>query len=641
MTDMSQGLVRMVGRSTIADSLVQHCLRRDTDDVPMILLLGPRGSGKTLLITYLQRRLALSHEMPYVLIDCAERQKITAWRLISNIADGLTNRWQGFGRLEFSRTAVARLAAEHGQLPSDDDQKAKQQLLSVLRTAANFSRRAKTMDEIIHDIAKIMNTPPGVDGIVGKFLKMSAGSEAAVRYFYRRELKYFSERWGAGGDGLTTLIALNRRFHENRPSAEHPPYTREEHLLCQTLLDDLTGEFFQRNHQFNCTVLLDNCDKPGVVNLLNLFTGLRRSADPLFIIAASRSAPKITNLLDSLWSLPCKQEKPMRPCIPDTEGVDYVKWKERHRSQKDSASWWYPIWLRDLTCNELNDVVDYRHVGFVHRLTHGHPWGVREVSRVLPSTDMVRPSHDTQLHDLLVKKIPSYLLEGFRTARPTLVRWSAAQTIETAMQALGHDDHPGLYEELINRLWLVPGRSGRRRREFQLHPWLRRVLLYELAAGEDWKNTHQQLRQYCDQHRGPVEAAYHSLSLDDPGPAVSYLTSIFHIIDADHWIEEFDEITSAPRLLTPRQTAGEQHETMIRKKDEDVLANIVFSMVAARSIWFDPFGDPTYSLKYTIAHGYVRLAEMATAGFFRYRDEVEYYRNLDPQTHTVWRSPRV
>jgi hypothetical protein len=161
--------------------------------------------------------------------------------------------------------------------------------------------------------------------------------------------------------------------------------------------------------------------------------------------------------------------------------------------------------------------------------------------------------------------------------------------------------------------------------------------LYELAGNAGWKNTHRELRWYCDEHERPMEAAYHSLALDDAYSAIKYLSSIFHKIDADHWIQEFDEITSAPKFLIAWQTAEEQYETMMQERSGDVLDDVIFSMVAARSIWFDPLGDPTYSLKDTIADGYARLADMATAGILRYRREARYYRSLDPHNHTVWR----
>jgi hypothetical protein len=628
MADMSHEPAKMVGRSAIADSLVLDCLRRGVGDaeVPMILLLGRRGSGKTSLLAYVRERLASSDEMPYALVDCAERQQSTVWRLICDVADGLNKmneRWCGFGRLEFPRTKLGRLAAEHGPLPPDD-QEAKRRLLSALREAAKLSQRAMTVDQILINVINIMRAPLGVGGLAGQAVRMVARSEAVVKRAYGPALKYFGDRGQDSGDGLANLITLNRRFH-----AHHP---RAEYVLCRALLDDLIDEFSRRSHKFNCTVLLDNCEGQCVVDFLNLLTELRRPIDPLLVIAASRSVPKITNL-DSQWSLPWESATPALPHIPDTEGVDYVKWKEKRRAEKIPVCWWYPVWLRDLTSAELNDLVDYRHVGFIHRLTHGHPWGAQQLARVLPVADVVRSFDGTKLHDLLLGEAPAYLLEGLEAVRPTLVKWSAAQTIETAMRALDHDGHPDLYEELVRRLWLVP---GRRRHEFQLHPWLRRVLLHELAGSAGWENAHRELRRYCDEHERPTEAAYHSLALNDAYPAVSYLLSTFHKIDADHWIQEFDGITSAPKFLVPWQTAEERYETMMRERDGDVLANVIFSMVAARSIWFDPLGDPTYSLRDTIADGYARLADMATAGFLRYRGEARYYRDLDPQKHTFW-----
>jgi hypothetical protein len=566
----------MVGRSAIADSLVLDCLQRGDSDtvVPILFLLGRRGSGKTLLITYVQERLASSGELPYVLIDCEERPQSTAWRLICDVADGLNRKWPRFGRLRFPRTTLGRLAAEHDELPLDE-REAKQRLHATLRVAG---KRAYTIG-----------------------------------------LNYFGADWQDGGDGLDTLANLNGLFHSDNPRAAH--------VLCRALLDDLIDEFYRRRHKYNCTILLDNCEGRSAVEFLNLLTELRRPIDPLLLIATSRLVPQITGL-DSLWSLPWEHEKPGLPHLPDTEGVDYKKWQANRRSQSDPACWWYPVWLRDLSWAEVSDIVHHRHAGFIYRLTRGHPWGARHVAKVLSAADIVSPSNDIKLNDLLLREAPRYLLEGLENARPTLARWSAAQNIETAGLALGHGGHPNLYEELVNRLWIVP---GRRRHEFRLHPWLRQILLYELAVGADWEDAHRELRQYCGKCKRPMDVAYHSLALDDPNPAVNYLSLTLHMLDADHWIEEFEDLTSAPRLLTRGQKAEERYETMMQERGEDVLANVILSMVAARSIWSNPLGDPTYSLKDTIADGYVRLAEIVTAGSIRYRREAAYYRNLDAQ----------
>jgi hypothetical protein len=611
----------MADRSAIADSLVLDCLRRRANDpvVPMIFILGRRGSGKTSLVTHVQNRLASSVEMPYVLIDCAASQQLTVWRLICEITNGLNKKWTEFGRLRFPRTTLGRLAAEHGQLPIDQ-QEAKQRLLAALWVATKLPQHAKTVDQIVVNVAEVMNASPGVGNLLRQVLRMVARSRVLVQRAYKIGLKYFGDRQG-GGDDLSPLINLNKWYHSDDPRAAH--------VLCRAFLDDLIDEYHRRSHGYNCTVLLDNCEGQCAVNFLNLMTELRCPIDPLLLIATSRLVPQVTGL-DSLWSLPWERETNSLPRMPTTSEVDYKSWQGKGKSRKDPASWWYPVCLDDLSWTEVRDIVDYRHVGFIYRLTRGHLWGTRRLAEILPVGDIDRPFNHAELDDFLLREAPTYLLEDLGKARPILVRWSAAQSIDTARQALGHGRHPNLDEEVVNRFWVVP---GRRRHELRLHPWLRRMLLYELAMSADWKDTHKKLRQYCDKCKWSMEVAYHSLALDDPKPAVDYLLSALNTLDADHWINEFNEITSAPRLLARGQKAAEQYETMIQERGDDILVNVILSMVAARSIWSDPLGDPTYSLKDTIADGYARLAEMATAGSVEYRRKAKYYRNLDARSH--------
>jgi len=108
------------GRSGI-DALFTDCIRRpaegSTGDLPVIVLLGMRGSGKTWVLEYLKGRCEGSDAIPYVFADCAAQPDNSVWQLSCELADALhAERWPGFGRLNFPRVTLARLAVEHLKL---------------------------------------------------------------------------------------------------------------------------------------------------------------------------------------------------------------------------------------------------------------------------------------------------------------------------------------------------------------------------------------------------------------------------------------------------------------------------------------------------------------------------------------------
>jgi len=621
------------GRSGI-DALFTDCIRRpaegSTGDLPVIVLLGMRGSGKTWVLEYLKGRCEGSDAIPYVFADCAAQPDNSVWQLSCELADALhAERWPGFGRLNFPRVTLARLAVEHLKL---DENLAPAQEALRKKLRAPFVQHVDPVVGLVTNLLSALSIPQWMISAVVWSIRFIAGSNRTVERLYRRGLKWYGVKFGrSANSGLSFLVELNRRYHrdDQRKLAES--------VLLEAFIDDLK-DAFTRRRDFNCAIFLDNCDDSAGTGFLNLLAELRsRDSDPLVVMAASRTRPDLIGL-DSSWSLPWEPDQPGKLRVPNPNKTSYTS-RHDDRVGTSLASSWYPVHLRDLTGDELRQ--DYKlrrlyHPDFVYRFAAGHPWSAHRVHKLGASGALANTLSETELLNIPAKfarqEAAEYLLADLPTTfRPTLVQWSAARDIGVAAAALG-DGGGDLQSELEKRLWLVPG-------DPRLHPWLRRILLRELAEdAERWSQVHRRLCDYAAQQGRLIDAAYHELACGELPPVVDHLVKQLGWMDADSWIQEFDAVTDAPSRASG-ETPVKRHERLVFERgplddgplDQNArVHNILWSLVAARWIWSDQLGDPKVSLKDTIADGYARLADESRAGSARYRREARVYREMRP-----------
>lgn len=634
----------LLGRSGI-DGLFTDCVRRPVDGsaraLPVVVLLGKRGSGKTWALKYLRGRCEGSEGIPYVFADCAAQRNRSVWQLSCELVDAFhAERWLGFGRLSFPRVTLARLAAEHLEL-DENHTPAQEELRKRLR--APFTQHVDPVVGLVANLLTSLSIPQWMISIVVWFVRFIAGSNRTVERLYRRGLQWYGVKFGSSeNSGVAILVELNRHFHRGDQKK------LAERMLLEAFLDDL-NDAFTRRRDFNCAVLLDNCEDlagTGFLNLLAELRSCRPGSDPLVVVAASRIVPDLTELRS--WIFPWEPDQSGALRVPNPEEVSYASWQKGQNTRGTGpASWWYPVHLRDLTVDELRQDYKLRHLhhpDFIYRFTGGHPWSAHRVHKLGPSGALADTLSETELRKIAAefarKEAAEYLLAGLsRALRTTLVRWSAARDIDVAAAALG-DGGGDLRSELEKRLWLVsdnplpkttPGGP-------RLHPWLRRILLGELAEdAETWSRVHRRLRD-STQKDHPLDAAYHELACEELPPVVDYLAKQLGLMDADSWIQEFDAVTDAPTRASV-ETPIERHEKLVFERgplddgprdQKTRVHDTLWSLVAARWIWSDQLGDPKVSLKDTIADGYARLADESRAGSARYRREARVYREMRP-----------
>jgi len=484
--------------------------------LPIVVLLGPTGSGKTVLLRTLRNQVARA---PHAFIDLETRHATGPIDIMTELADQLRG-------VRFPRFRLGLLATRP--------------------------------------------TPEGLS------------SEARRRHLLRRLHRFPvgpTRRWWAGRGRHTAtdaLLYLNFAFDLDRRDVE-----RE---LCAALLADLRAAYANPIlglvRTASCVAMIDNAHVGGGAAFVELVAKVRGSEpDPLLVVAASGRA------------------LPVRP----PGAPDLAAWTRSH----DEARWrtrCLPVRLRDL---ELDDVDRLARVGglrsrgalasFAHRLTGGHPRGVRTV------LDLVEHGKDTvlarsgELLDELLDEVPAEL-------RTALVTCAAAHhlTVPAARAALGGAPvATNLVGTVGDLLWL---------RGTELHPWPRRLSLLALARRPDdhedsWAAVHGRLRDHCHATGDRPGELYHRLALGDVEHVVRTLDAELRPgCDPTAWQDTLLTVTSAPSRPAVDEPGGRVRELAGWAHNESRRVRALTWLVAARWVTADPLGDPFCRLEPEIAN---------------------------------------
>jgi hypothetical protein len=581
-------------------------------DLPVILLLGPRGSGKTYALRYLEEACAGSEGIPYALLDCAGEDRSTLWDLVGHLAVGLAGRWPEFGRLTFPRVRLGQAAVEPVDLDGAQAPVAEREVWdTVLRMGT--------------DLAEILHVPGAPVRLVWSVARLVARARAStwLRGLREREPLAWYARRCETATGIAGLVKLNKLFHTESAEAGQ--------ILAEAFLADLTAAYEHRSRRFHIAVLLDNCETPAAVELLTCLANTRAgdsACDPALVVAASRTRPDVPGLADR-WHMPWEPPsgRPSRQA-PTPDEARLGSWRERRGPRHDPGSWWYPVCLRDLAVTELRGLVPRPSWAFVQRLTAGHLWSVVHVP--IGDGDQVAAVRE------FTEKQAEYLLGDLaqRHCR-TLVRWSAARDVDSALGVDIGTDRQDLYNELTRRLWLWRADIHRT----QLHPVLRRILLTRFGRLSPGERTglYGDLREYARVQRWSLDVAYYDLALDDVGPPSKFLREQFDVLDAESWITLFEQVTAAPRPRDHYQPPDDVYTELLTDSAADpgdAVFEAVRSMTAARHVLADPVGgplitgDPLAKLADPIELGFTRLADASVSGRARYWQEARRYREM-------------
>ncbi|MFI5757259.1 hypothetical protein [Streptomyces sp. NPDC051569] len=650
------------GRSGIM-SLVDECLRQPPEaDRPLTMLLGPRGSGASEAHSSLMERFGPEH--PFAYVNFGGTQSLPPRYALALLARQLERKLPRYGRSRFPLLSLGLLASDQelrirgladgrravqrqlDRFQQDNEDRHGDYLAAFFEVgmgALGVPEGASTVALAVFQDAlrRGRNRLPG-RGLTGRLT-------SGAYWFGAHPLTRNRDRWEA-------LVELNLWRHEG----DEQDQERLDRVLFSAFLEDLRRNADRSFMPRSYLLLLDNSHSPygrGFLDLLvrarhddTVVTGTR--CDPLTVVASSnRWLPRWGPATGDAW--PWHLRGPDHASLTD--------WNAYRPTRDSEDTWWYPLRLRDLNLDEVRirievqlgghpDLAPYTRLApFVHRLTGGLPRAVQQVLDVLRQSGAPAesgPEQDRWLRTLpdrplrtgeaprtLAEGALDHLLRGFDPLeRALLAECAAARDLSVGTRVLSDGD--SLFGEMRSR-WLLAGPGT-----FvpTLHPWLRRLLLWELARRpDDWDITHELLAEYYRTERRPVQEMYHLLAMGRVDEVADQLVRRFPVEPAAQWVSEFDAVTAAPNRLLPADGGPLELLAGLRPRRQagravDTEAAIQ-ALVTARWVWSDPLADPGMRLSNLIADGFTQLSQLRRNDIVPLFNEAERYRN--------WRHPQT
>jgi hypothetical protein len=595
---------------------------------PLTLLIGPRGSGKTVLLD----RLEADHRTasPTARFDFGLSADASPLDVMLGIGFGLNQRVARVGKVRLPLLGVALIA-----LSLDPDAMASptQQLEQRLSGWPS----ARMLADLATNVSKL--APPEYQPLGDE-----AGQAVAwvVNAISRRRIGeylawYASNVSRGNGTRFGPLLQIYEWWQAARAYDDANARGELWRALCAALLADLRDGFnkaglWHGNRTTNCLLLLDNAESDAGSEFLETLAECRQlvpgQPDPLLVVAALGRNPEVV--------------PPAGPPVePADEELSYAAWLVAARKQGENRSPWYPVSLADLSIDNVRPMVVSRVLGkawrdadFVHDVGGGSPLAVAELAGRLaqagstfdPRQMLNREAEDHLLDALLPARLGDSELTAMTAfcaaCRPTL-RAGASVFRSLRLTGASELDTRDLLLSLMwarEERWIVIGR-------------LPRLLLSRLLARdlETWGATHDAfLAHYRTQAaRDPVAEQYHllalttSLAAGNLGKVAAYLDASLDSQKASDWNGELTAITAAPnrlrttddeRLRTggPPDFGGEIEDVVKRLADVTAAGQrlrTVTRLVAALWLSGDRFLDPSRRLARLVAHEYFELAQ--------------------------------
>jgi hypothetical protein len=625
---MSTDSAQLYGRD-VAIRLVREFLARGERDgipvsrqYPIVVFTGPRGSGKTALVTKLKQ--LLDRNVPCARIDC-EGFDGGATKLLPLLAFELNRHSGRYGTVPFPRLITGLIAMK---VPLDDVARkadrpaARQRMRKALEDRKDTARTLQStiQDAIGAGLEAVGGTPPGVakaatDIIAQVGPRLVLGWLATTRVG-RRILLGAGQGWYGrqdredNGDPIDALIDLNLKA-----AGMLGEEAEAEDLLWAAFLADLDDAFARWrsvNWTLNCLVLLDNADAPAGSRFLGELVAARRrrasagmAPAPLTVIATSRG-PVTEQLVPRGGKL---------TALSDASYADY----ERRVAKDSDLRWGYRVMLPDLAPEDVGALAREFELpagtsrttvaAAVYRYTHGHPGCTCRLLNEIAAThntdlaaalDSARPDGpplaDRMLRDMLAGASEQTVED--------LVTCSAARNKEAAMRLSSESEPWGEYAPVFNASFWDESRPAVSQ---ALHPALRLLLLRRLgmrgadAGSNDWAGTHARLRKISLETGDETGVLYHMLALGEVEQVARQLAKAVRTSDAEEWLRLLEAVTAAPNKLPQSGKTAKEVYALTRWTDPgDVLIAATGRLVAAMWIGADPLSEPDKAKLHTV-----------------------------------------
>jgi hypothetical protein len=671
---------KLHGLEPITGGLIEQLVQRPqgrSRSLPVVVAVGPPGSGKTVLLQELAQRCA---KLPLAQVDLRQGERAPR-EVFGELAFELGRYRRQFGRIAFPQLWLCLVAVGSTlHMHEDNRREALRNLRRVVSSAQPMEARSQGVADILEAAGQV---PEGLSPWVA--VTVETLLQSLNRLNIRRRITQGPRLTGDQIRREDMLIDLAKWAHGDDESR-----TEADAIFGMAFLHDLRQAYSGvrgSRRTLNSILLLDNAHTPAGRQFLQTLREARRrngaEPDPLVVVATS------AQWLPA-WS-ECWHRPGMHRFSEDTErrepehrtgGID---WPAPRNPPDIPADWaaadnpataWFPWYLVDLSRlseQTTGDLVADRRMrsisrvaAFVRSLTGGNAAGTADVIAALDRvgeddpltgartvlTATVGTAHDplpepVELPGTVLDRARERLLGDFRDTESVrdLVTAAAGRTVDVIYQPEILDsalsDGEALLQELRNRLWIrtVEGPEP----EMVLDPWLRRILLCELAGRDpedprDWQRTHTLCREVYRRRVAEgdpddeAEALYHDLALGRLGGAIEYLGrpfvpghAEFGRATAAAWLSDLDLITGAPRRPDDEGTPFAQVEAIVRANGLEPEHELAW-LIAALWVSNDPLGDPQRTLDRTIENEFRQLARGLGRGALLLYERAERYR---------------
>jgi len=662
---MGPPMTALSGRDGVLN-FFQKCLDRPERNparlLPIVVLVGRHGSGKTVLIEELRRQ--LKPLVPCALVYLERTPDATPGEIAAALAFQLNSHVHQFGRIAFPRLMLGLLAV---RLPLDQEVRsnARRELEKELDSSAVLTAAARVVEEVSLKFVDKTGSPVVQAGEIAAQSLLTATLPRIGRLRFRSALDWYASAMNCG-NGQDALIELNQAASDATPASDpagndqrQRARQRVDKILCEAFLADLRASYdrFSLSHgqrTVNCLALLDNAGTLSGARFLKLLADLRRAnpaaPDPLVIAATAESSPT-PNL-------------PIAKAVASARAAaGYSSWARDFRPDSP-GSWWYPIMLTDLSVADTKTLVRSRVLGsaerdarFLHGVTAGHPGCIRLFADVLTHlSDASSPGPAAlRLRSLLDQPLDGgdgapatvadralELLLGTRETDaddPLLAMMVTCSPItdlglDACKALLGQDEDINAIIEMRRRFTSVAQihpEASTAELALRPHPLLRRLLLRRLVqrgdAVDGWNAVHGKLARHYRERGARAAMLYHQLALDQLGDVAAELDDWLGRLKAGAWRDMLYAIAAAPGPVPVTGPPVRFVEERVKRLGPlDHRLRTVARLVAACRLHQDWLSDPNHALASFISIQFEHLTLFGIPDSEVFLDEFERYR---------------
>ncbi|WP_157254687.1 hypothetical protein [Nonomuraea typhae] len=556
--------------------VVRDCLlREDGRELPIILLLGPPGTGKSAMVARIDEKLkAQKHRSPRARVNLyAAGALLPVSEIVAQVAHGLMKS----SRIRLPRTVFTLhvLALKTAGLT---DAEVLEQLDALLKGA---KPAALPLLDGLKALLGMAPPLPAVKAAVTLLGLLPDHSGYVIRLLNRKGRSWLTTELPDGN--LVKLARTHEAGNSDLPAE----------VLCKALVTDLRESYARRSrHPRNSLLLIEGAETIGGQDFLKALIAVK-GEDPLVVVATS---PTWVDT-GEIWARPGLNttRRPHPPTLPEARHADWLEQRE------EDATFWYPVLMPSLP----RKVSARRYAPAIHRLTGGY----RQATLDLLEWAGPAPDDDA-FRSILAQKAALSWSEGLLlTHLDELSGWASARNLEDAMNAL--PSVWNLRDKLAETLWLQhDDELGT-----VIHPWLRQLLMRRLCEKE-WDKVHERLAAFYDDDA--AARFRHHLACVRPGDDGERLTSVvawldrkFDLLDANaggrsrtrEWIDLFNLLTTAPNRLPLEAGLEELHDALVvgASAARGDRTGILRTLVVNRWFWSDPLLDPSETRRFQIA----------------------------------------